>query len=241
MTVKLATGQGSRPMWSQISDILTDRIVRGEYPVGRIMPGELAVMEEFGVSRTTARQAMERLVSLGYVARMRGKGTVVLEQQDKIETTMQSSFGGILERHNDFERRVVSVEMEVPPKEVAYYFDVLPKTKLVCLRRETPFNGHTSACFVTYLSGRLPFTDKTDFSGSLYAKLEALGKPVNAVIEKIKAVTLDECEPLGLDCEESAALLRRVRMGRHDDEPIEYTYSYYLGRDYELTINLTSG
>ena len=29
-------------------------------------------------------------------------------------------------------------------------------------------------------------------------------------------------------------------MGRHDDEPIEYTYSYYLGRDYELTINLAS-
>ena len=88
--MQLVSLPGDKPLWSQIAQILSERIANGTYPVGSTMPGEMALMEEFGVSRITVRQALDKLVSRGLIERRRGKGTLVLEPQDLIETHLHS-------------------------------------------------------------------------------------------------------------------------------------------------------
>ena len=67
----------TKPLWSQLYDILEMRILSGEYKEGDTLPSEVAIMQEFDVSRITVRQAMDKLIQAQLISRQRGKGTVV--------------------------------------------------------------------------------------------------------------------------------------------------------------------
>jgi GntR family transcriptional regulator len=56
---------------------LLNEIESGKYPVGSQLPTEVALCEQFGVSRATAREALRRLVQLGLVVRQTRVGTTV--------------------------------------------------------------------------------------------------------------------------------------------------------------------
>ena len=75
--MKLSYQVGQKPLWSQLYDILEMRILSGEYKEGDTLPSEVAIMQEFDVSRITVRQAMDKLIQAQLISRQRGKGTVV--------------------------------------------------------------------------------------------------------------------------------------------------------------------
>jgi DNA-binding FadR family transcriptional regulator len=54
------------------------RIEQGWWKVGDVLPTEVALAEEFGVSRPTMREALSALQFAGYVESRRRRGTVVL-------------------------------------------------------------------------------------------------------------------------------------------------------------------
>lgn len=66
------------PAYRQILDTLRTRISNGDYPVGDRMPTDEALMSEFGVSRHTARAAVQVLVDDDVVRRFRRKGSFVV-------------------------------------------------------------------------------------------------------------------------------------------------------------------
>lgn len=65
------------PLYYQLKQLLLAEIKKGSYEVGSNIPTENQLMEEFGLSRTTVRQAITELVNEGYLTRNRAKGTVV--------------------------------------------------------------------------------------------------------------------------------------------------------------------
>ncbi|MGA9276058.1 FadR/GntR family transcriptional regulator [Ilumatobacter sp.] len=64
---------------SQIRDQLLDRITSGALEPGARVPSERSLSEQFGVARTSVREAMQGLLSLGVVVR-RGNRSYVAEQ-----------------------------------------------------------------------------------------------------------------------------------------------------------------
>ena len=70
------------PLYMQLAERLAAPIYdRHAALVGHALPTELQCMEHFGVSRPTVRQAMAHLVSIGLVARGRGRGTFIAPQR----------------------------------------------------------------------------------------------------------------------------------------------------------------
>jgi GntR family transcriptional regulator len=65
------------PLYYQIREQLRARIVGGELKPGDLLPSEIQLAAETGVSRMTARQALSQLASEGLVVRQRGRGTFV--------------------------------------------------------------------------------------------------------------------------------------------------------------------
>lgn len=64
---------------SQIRDQLLERIESGALAAGSQVPSERALSEQFGVARTSVREAMQGLVSIGVIVR-RGNRSYVAEQ-----------------------------------------------------------------------------------------------------------------------------------------------------------------
>lgn len=65
------------PLYSQLKNILLEKIERREWKQGELIPGETALEEMYGISRITVRQALAELVNEGYLHRQRGRGTFV--------------------------------------------------------------------------------------------------------------------------------------------------------------------
>lgn len=67
----------SSPRYQQLADALLRDIEEGKYKVGAMLPPELALCEQHGVSRHTVREAIRRLADMGLLGRRQGIGTLV--------------------------------------------------------------------------------------------------------------------------------------------------------------------
>ena len=63
--------------YSEIEEYIMNKIHTGEWPVGYMIPKEVELCDQFGVSRSTVRTAMLRLVQEGHLKRVKRKGTFV--------------------------------------------------------------------------------------------------------------------------------------------------------------------
>ncbi|UXX96562.1 GntR family transcriptional regulator [Streptomyces sp. AD2-2] len=62
----------------RITEVLAKEIRGGHRPAGEQLPGEHALAQRFGVSRTTVRAALAELAEAGLIATRTGKGSYVL-------------------------------------------------------------------------------------------------------------------------------------------------------------------
>jgi GntR family transcriptional regulator len=72
------TAPSGLPRYAQVANDLTRRIADGIYPVGSLLPREVELSAEYGISRHTVREALRRLNEAGLVSRRRRAGTEVL-------------------------------------------------------------------------------------------------------------------------------------------------------------------
>ena len=70
---------GPTPVYVQIADIIQQRIEAGDLRPNRPIPSELALQQEFGVARGTARRAVELLRERGLVFTVPQRGTFVVQ------------------------------------------------------------------------------------------------------------------------------------------------------------------
>jgi GntR family transcriptional regulator len=63
--------------WAIIAKLLAQRIAQGAYPVGTLLPNEIDLAEQLGVSRSTVRAALGELQQAGMISRRRNAGTRV--------------------------------------------------------------------------------------------------------------------------------------------------------------------
>lgn len=70
----------SEPLiYKKIEEAIKERILCGEYPPGRKLPTERALVEEFNTSRLTVAKSLASLTADGYITRTRGRGTFVCD------------------------------------------------------------------------------------------------------------------------------------------------------------------
>ena len=67
----------SVPLWQQLELLIHDRI-RSRCPIGTLLPGEMKLVDRFGVSRATVRKAYDSLINKGVIERRRALGTRVI-------------------------------------------------------------------------------------------------------------------------------------------------------------------
>jgi GntR family transcriptional regulator len=69
----------TRPLYLQLRDALAERIASGEWKPGDVIPNEVDLARELGVSQGTVRRSLDLLESEHVVTRRQGRGTFVLD------------------------------------------------------------------------------------------------------------------------------------------------------------------
>lgn len=81
---------GDRPIWQQIIDQLTLRILKGEYPPGERLPGVRELAAQAGVNPNTMQRAMAQLEADGLAVGSRTAGRTVTQDVSVIEAAAKA-------------------------------------------------------------------------------------------------------------------------------------------------------
>ena len=77
-----------QPKYQRVAADLMRRIEGGEFPAGTRIPNELELIEAYGASRNTIRDAINWLALREFVERRPGQGTFVARRIKPIVTTL---------------------------------------------------------------------------------------------------------------------------------------------------------
>jgi GntR family transcriptional regulator, N-acetylglucosamine utilization regulator len=123
------------PLYVQLREFLRERIQRGDWAPEDPLPTEESLVEQFGVSRATVRQALTDLVREGLIVRRAGLGTFPRQPHMVLRMERFLSFSDDLrERGIAHESRLIEVEetgREALPDAVAFE---LPKAGVIRIR-----------------------------------------------------------------------------------------------------------
>jgi GntR family transcriptional regulator len=84
------------PLYYKLQEKIRSEIRGGKLKPGDCLPSEAALSEEYGISRITVRNALQKLVYDGLIHRNKGKGTFVSEPKVEQRLYMYHSFGDAL-------------------------------------------------------------------------------------------------------------------------------------------------
>ncbi len=65
------------PLYRKTEEEMLRRIRSGDWEIGRRLPNEFSLADEFGVSQGTMRRALITLEGMGLLTRKPGRGTIV--------------------------------------------------------------------------------------------------------------------------------------------------------------------
>lgn len=224
----------SLPLYARVEAELEADIDSGQLPRGGQLPPEDALMQRFGVSRPTVRQAIQRLVQRGLVEIRRGKGTFV--SQPKLTQPLTALTGFVedmIAAGRAPSARLVDKTIVAATEAVAKHL-ALPKGARVARIRRVRLADDAPVSFdETYLP--LPLGEKI-----MSDDLEA--EPIFALLEGKYGVPLTEAEygleaiaapariasAIGVPAGSPIFLVERTSFSTKR-KPVDYEKLYYRG------------
>lgn len=231
------------PLFQQIATILRDRIVSGELEPGDRLPSEADLCALWGISRITAKRAMDMLAADGLVERARGRGTTVLRRAPApaAATRMQGWLENLHRLADATEAELLEFAYRPAPRHVARQLEIAagaPAQRALRVRR-------LDGAAISHLESWVPEAlgrhwDAADLSGgSLLRLLERAGVRAASARQTVSATAATPAVAAALGVSPGAALLdvrRRVMDAR--GRPVEYIRCLYRPELYRYEMEL---
>lgn len=240
--VKTLRNESVQPLYTQIKEILKQRILDGDYEVHERLPSESEMMKVFGVSRITVRQALRDLHTEGLVFSVQGKGTFVSRPKAVQDIQNLQGFGeAMTPKGYETSARVVAVkEMNASP-EVAEALmlsrgsSVIELTRIRYLNRE-PISLDNSF-FPIEIGQRLLGRDLTQ---DVFPMMENdFGIALGHADMKIEAMSATEELARHLNVDSGASILRIQRLVFSEKgDPIDFEYLSYRGDAFQYQLRV---
>lgn len=232
---------GPRPKHAQLSDVLAELAVKELGPDVAI-PSERELMTTYDVSRATVRKAIESLIAEGLLTRIQGKGTFVA--RPRVQSTLHlASFSQDMRRRGlTPSTRLLRVDLERPPAEVARTLRLGATGEAWRVDRIRLADGQPMAIEQGWYSrAALPDLDTRDLDGSLYELFaQEYGVVIDHAEQTLWGESADTTVARRLEAPVHTPLLVFRRVSRAGDRPIEHVVSRYRGDRYQLHMTLGS-
>lgn len=231
------------PLYHQLKQVLLTSIKNKEFGPETLLPTEVALMEQYEISRITVRRAMAELEQDGHIYRRPGRGTFVSEPKISRGLTTLTSFAeDIKEKGLTPSSKLLDFRQEPASLHVARKLDVKVGTPICFIQRLRLDDQQPIAINLSYL--RLPsqitiIDQELEEIGSLWALLESKGIVLADANRTIEAILADQTYAELLQVQIGAPLL--LIDGVVYDEsrvPVEYHQVINRGDRYQYTLHL---
>ena len=239
---QIMAGQSPLPLYVQIRDSLRRQILDGSYQVHERLPSENEMMNTYGVSRITIRQALRDLHNEGLVFSAQGKGTFVSKPKAVQNVQRLEGFGEAMAAQGyEASARVLSIQQMKAPKAVAAALDLESADECVEVKRVRYLNRSPVCIDNSYFPmdiGNQMFG--LDLSGDIFPMLENLfGIPLGGADIGLDAVLADAETRQHLNLKPGEAILRVERLTHNQDgRPIDFEYLCYRGDSFKYQFRI---
>ncbi len=231
------------PLYHQLYLLFRQRILSGSLVQGDKLPSESVQESTYGVSRITAKRAMDELAREGLVTRERGRGTTVSYSMPP--SNVSADFSGLMENliaiGATTSVEVLSFEYLPVPANVGDVLGLEPGTIVQKAERRRSKDDRPFSHIVTYIPEDIGRTfDRQDLTDQPILKLiERSGRSVADAEQSVTAVAADALTSVILDLPQGAPLLKVNRVVRDSDGlPVQYIEVFYRPDLYQLNMRL---
>ena len=238
-------GDGTAPLYKQIETILEDLIRSGRLKPGEQVPTEVGIAAHFGVSRMTARKAVEALATKGMLTRQKGRGSYVTDSPMTYGFSTMQSFSKTLRARGYNVTTKVLFKGAVPSTGEAAKALRLPSDGLMFMvRRLRVIEGRPAAIHSSFLDFNVfaPLMDVDLSSASLLGAIErTLGQKIAYSEDSADAGLATPEDASLLDVAEGRPILT-VRGVAYSGlgSPIRFAKAVYLGSLFRFTVRNTA-
>ena len=228
----LNIAKGAIPLYMQIKELLIEKITTGEWVPGDIIPSEIQLAQELGVSPGTVRSAITELVESNVLMRKQGRGTFVanhdpqralfhffhISDNQGHKVLPESS---VLRGRRKQATRFESLKLQIPTKAEIIKIERVRKIS------DKPTIIETIT-LPAALFGKLGDNNAYQLPNTLYELYEKeFGITIHSANEELRAVAASKHEASLLDIEVGTPLLEIERVAlRLDKTPVELRISH---------------
>ncbi len=230
------------PLYFQLRALLLQQIESGALKPGDTIPTERELIDRYGVSRITVRQAINSLMTDGLLYRQRGLGTFV--RRDRIEQELSTLTGfseEMLDRGLAPGAKLISAEMVDPDAATATKLRLQPDQQVFRMVRLRLADDEPMALDITCCPpdlGEKLLTE--DLQGALYTILEEkYGVELDQADQAIRATPADELHATHLGIKKGMPILQMERVTYSlDGRPVEFSRTSYRADRYIYRVRL---
>lgn len=221
-----------RPLYVQVKDSLVRRLIDGAWLPGQLIPSEMELAREIGVSQGTIRKALDAMTAENLLVRRQGRGTYVAEPE---ESRILFQFFRLVgdDGQHSFPTSRILARSTVPASAVERErLQLAPASRVVRIER------------VRNLGGRPLIVETISLPHERFSAIEAMaeipnnvyrlysqnwGVTIGRAVERLKAIAATSADAAELGCMAGAPLLEIGRVAYDlEGSPVELRVSRCL-------------
>lgn len=230
------------PLYHQIFLTLRDDIISGKRARGSLMPTEHEIIESMGVSRITARRALDELAGQGFVERRRRTGTRIIYESPAapIEANLEQAVESLVAFGRNTQVRVEEFGTRTASADVAARLGVEEGERILHAVRLRLSGGETLGQIESFMPARLhkAISRKALTTTPLLQILRKSGASIRGGSQTISAIVADPTLAHTLGVETRSAILRIERtVADGDGRPLLLTIAQYRADRYRISVD----
>ncbi|MBN8883064.1 GntR family transcriptional regulator [Salana multivorans] len=204
------------PLYHQVAMQIEAHIQSGLLQPGAFLENEIALAARLGISRPTARQALQELVDRGRLVRRRGVGTQVAPERIRRSVELTSLQSDLEQAGRRPSTELLGYDVLPADTETAELLEVEPGSPVVRVRRLRLADGEPLALMTNVMPESIAPSAEALRDGGLYEALRARGIVPKVARQRIGARTAHAAEARALGEPARAALLTMARTAYDD-------------------------
>lgn len=235
-------GPDFRPLYTQVRDLIVGRVTDGTWKAGELLPSEMRLADEFGVSQGTVRKALDDLEAENLIVRRQGKGTFIATHSPQ---RALFHFFHLVDKDGHRQlptSRDIGLSRGRATREEERRLDLASGARVVRIERVREFDGHPVIMeSVVVGAGTFPNLGRGGtLPNTLYILYEEeYGIIIHRAVEHLRAVAASSADAHHLGLDEGAPLLEIDRLAlTPDGRPVEWRISRCDTRNHRYLSNL---